>query len=208
MALKSALVLDDDAPFRRLLREALLTEGWSVRCAARDEAALHIAALRRPDVVMLDVSKPEFAPEAVAAGLRIHYGPQLPILATSTIPQPAIITRIGAFGFLQKPFEIDRLLSLLESLESRPQEEWDAMPEEQHARHLSVMQEFQKNREAVELPRPVGPGRHASHPNRAPRQQPATPVSRRNATGTATAGFVMVLAIASMGAFMWTLMAP
>ncbi len=114
MALKSALVLDDDAPFRRLLREALLTDGWSVRCAARNEAALHIAALRRPDVVLLDVSKPDFAPEAVAAGLRIHYGPQLPILATSVIPQPEIITRIGAFGFLQKPFEIDRLLSLLE----------------------------------------------------------------------------------------------
>jgi DNA-binding response OmpR family regulator len=114
MPLRSALVLDDDPPLRALLREALGSEGWTVRCAARGEMAMQLAALRRPDVVLLDVSKPDFAPEAVATGLRIHYGPELPILAMSTAPEPEISNRIGAYSFLQKPFEMDRLFTLLE----------------------------------------------------------------------------------------------
>ena len=75
--------------------------------------AMQLAVLRRPDVVLLDVSKPEFAPEALATGLRIHYGPNLPILATSTASQPEIVGRIGAYEFLQKPFDMDHLFTLL-----------------------------------------------------------------------------------------------
>lgn len=108
-----ALVLDDDAPLRRMLREALTSEGWLVRAAARSEMAMQLAALRRPDVVLLDVSNPAFAPDALATGLRIHYGPNLPILATATSAAPEISRRIGAYGFLEKPFEIDKLLRLL-----------------------------------------------------------------------------------------------
>lgn len=114
LAHRYALVLDDDAPTRTLLSEALSSEGWTVRASGRSESAMLLAILRRPDVVLLDVSQPEYAPEAVAAGLRIHYGPELPILATATIPQPALVKRIGAYEFLPKPFELDRLLVLLE----------------------------------------------------------------------------------------------
>jgi two-component system, OmpR family, KDP operon response regulator KdpE len=109
-----ALVLDDDAPLRRVLREALSSEGWLVRTAARNEMAMQLASLRRPDVVLLDVSKPSFAPSALATGLRIHYGPGLPILATSTTPAPDVSRQIGAYGFLQKPFELDNLMRLLD----------------------------------------------------------------------------------------------
>lgn len=108
-----ALVLDDDAPLRRMLREALTSEGWLVRTAGRSELAMQLAVLRRPDVVLLDVSNPSFAPDALAAGLRIHYGPDLPILATSTSAAPEISQRIGAYGFLEKPFELDKLMRLL-----------------------------------------------------------------------------------------------
>lgn len=114
MAHRYALVLDDDGPTRSLFSEALSTKGWTVRCSARAETAMQMATARRPDVVLLDVSQPENAAEAVAAGLRIHYGPELPILATATVPRPGLVERIGAYGFLRKPFEIDRLLGLME----------------------------------------------------------------------------------------------
>jgi len=97
-----------------MLRDALKTDGWNVRCVARNELGMQIAASHRPDIVVLDVSKPEYAPEAVATGLRIHYGPTLPILAMATVPRREIARRIGAYEFLQKPFELDRLLGLLE----------------------------------------------------------------------------------------------
>ncbi|HLY67010.1 MAG TPA: response regulator [Chloroflexota bacterium] len=114
MALRYALVLDDDTPLREHLRDALSTEGWTVRCSARSETAFNLSVLRRPDMVLLDVSEPVYAPEAVAAGLRIHYGPQLPILAIAARRRPDVVDRIGAYSFLRKPFELERLLRLME----------------------------------------------------------------------------------------------
>ena len=114
MAARYALVLDDDAPLRALVRDALTAEGWTVGCFPRNEAAMHLASRRQPDVVMLDISQPEFAPEALAAGLRIHYGPDLPILATATTPQLDMVRRIQPYSFLAKPFELERLVQLLE----------------------------------------------------------------------------------------------
>ena len=62
---------------------------------------MQLAVAVRPDVVLLDVSRPEFAPEAVAAGLRIHYGPDLPILATAGLRDRGLMRRIGAYEFVE-----------------------------------------------------------------------------------------------------------
>jgi two-component system NtrC family response regulator len=111
---RSALILDDDPALRALMGDVLTDEGWDVRSAARNDAGLHIASLSAPDLVLLDVSQPEYAPEAVATGLRIHFGPTLPILAMATTPQPELVRRIGAYDFLLKPFELSHLLKLMD----------------------------------------------------------------------------------------------
>src|SRR5579872_7195995 len=95
----AALVLDDDVALRRSLKQSLATEGWQVRCAPRSSMAMQLLVLRRPDLVLLDVSPPNGAPEALAAGLHIHYG-NLPILAIGDAPNPGLTRRIGAFEFL------------------------------------------------------------------------------------------------------------
>lgn len=38
----------------------------------------------------------------------------MPILATATVPSPELVSRIGAYGFVPKPFELERLLWLME----------------------------------------------------------------------------------------------
>ena len=69
---------------------------------------------QRPDVVLLDVSAPECTPEAMAAGLRIHYGPNLPILATAAVRTPELLRRIGAYDFVAKPLDLTHLFRLME----------------------------------------------------------------------------------------------
>ncbi|HLG73523.1 MAG TPA: response regulator [Chloroflexota bacterium] len=111
---RHALVLDDSPVLRKVLRRSLSAEGWNVLSCARNEAAVHLSLLRRPDLVLLDISEPEYAPEAVATGLRIHYGPDLPILAMAAAPQPELMRRIGACGFVPKPLNVQRLVRIME----------------------------------------------------------------------------------------------
>jgi CheY-like chemotaxis protein len=55
----SALVAEDDAVTRRVLRETLEREGWDVAEAGDGRAALDAAASRRPDLILLDLLMPE-----------------------------------------------------------------------------------------------------------------------------------------------------
>jgi PAS domain S-box-containing protein len=55
----SALVAEDDAAIRHVLRETLESEGWDVVEAGDGRAALDAAAARRPDLILLDLLMPE-----------------------------------------------------------------------------------------------------------------------------------------------------
>ena len=108
-----SLVLDDDAATRQDLQRRLNAAGWRVRSSKRTNFGIELARRQRPNLVFLDVALPSYAPEAIAASLHIHFGPRLPIVAMGAIPQPELVERIGAFGFLAKPFQPDRVDQLL-----------------------------------------------------------------------------------------------
>jgi DNA-binding NtrC family response regulator len=108
-----ALVLDDDAAARTILREVLTQNGWRVRSPRRAEFGLELAEQQRPALVLLDVAPPSYAPEAIASTLRLRFGPRLPIAAIGTVSQPDLVERIGAFAFLGKPFDVQQLELLL-----------------------------------------------------------------------------------------------
>jgi len=55
----SALIVEDDVATRRALRETLEKEGWDVAEAENGRAALAAVAVRRPDLVLLDLLMPE-----------------------------------------------------------------------------------------------------------------------------------------------------
>ena len=56
---RRALVVDDDAPSRTVLRRGLEQRGWSVREASNGREALAAVAAERPDLIMLDLMMPE-----------------------------------------------------------------------------------------------------------------------------------------------------
>jgi CheY-like chemotaxis protein len=55
----SALIAEDDEMTRRVLRETLEREGWDVAEAGDGRAALAAVAVRRPDLILLDLLMPE-----------------------------------------------------------------------------------------------------------------------------------------------------
>jgi signal transduction histidine kinase/CheY-like chemotaxis protein len=56
---RRALVVDDDAPSRTVLRRGLEQRGWIVREAANGREALAAVAAERPDLIMLDLMMPD-----------------------------------------------------------------------------------------------------------------------------------------------------
>jgi two-component system OmpR family response regulator len=105
------LVVDDEPGISRFITGALEDEGFEVATAADGQRAVELAAGRRPDMVVLDMMLPRLTGVEVAAEIRRLHGevPILLITADGHAQQKA--ERVGAFDFLSKPFDLDRLLS-------------------------------------------------------------------------------------------------
>jgi CheY-like chemotaxis protein len=109
------LVVDDDPIVRGLICRALEDEGLTVVAAENGELAVSEATRARPSLVVLDVSLPVLASDVVAARLR-QLGPDdLPVLVITADGRASEKARaLGAYAYLQKPFDIDRLVDLVE----------------------------------------------------------------------------------------------
>ena len=114
----AVLVVDDDAPIRRMLERTLGAEGYDV-CAVAD-GGLALAQVERslPDVIVLDVAMPGMDGLAVTRRLRAK-GVAVPILLLTA--RDALSERVagldaGADDYLVKPFEVDELTARIRAL--------------------------------------------------------------------------------------------
>lgn len=107
---RSILVVEDDRSTRELLGQVLAGEGLPFRLSASGHQAMEEARREPPAMVLLDVHLPSLSGEALATALRIEHGPDLPILLMSASRELDLAARVGAFAYLQKPFELEELL--------------------------------------------------------------------------------------------------
>jgi two-component system response regulator MprA len=114
----AVLLVDDDAPIRRMLERTLSADGYDV-CAVAD-GGLALAHVERslPDIVVLDVTMPGLDGLAVTRRLRAK-GLTLPILLLTA--RDALSERVagldaGADDYLVKPFEVDELTARIRAL--------------------------------------------------------------------------------------------
>lgn len=112
-AMQTALIIDDDDAFRRLMAETLMVDGWTVRHAANGEAGIKLARKFRPQVVLCDLMMPRGNGFQVCRTLRSEPGlSQTRIIVTSGRDFPTdrrIAREAGAADYLVKPFTQARL---------------------------------------------------------------------------------------------------
>jgi two-component system, OmpR family, response regulator len=120
---ESVLVVDNDPPFRAFVRDLLERAGFDVVEAADGEAALSVAALHRPELVLLDVCLPRASGYEVCRELRDRFGDSLGIIFVSGERMESIDRvsglLLGADDYLAKPFDLDELLARLRALHRR-----------------------------------------------------------------------------------------
>src|SRR5690242_16136100 len=112
------LLVDDDAPIRRMLERTLTAEGYSVEAAADGGAALAAVERSVPDAIVLDVTMPGIDGLAVTRRLRAK-GLRVPILLLTA--RDAVHERVagldaGADDYLVKPFDADELSARVRAL--------------------------------------------------------------------------------------------
>jgi two-component system, OmpR family, response regulator MprA len=114
----SILVVDDDAPIRRMLDRALRAEGYEVELAADGGEALAAVEARVPDLVVLDVAMEGLDGIAVARRLRAKRLalPVLMLTARDGVPDRVAGLDAGADDYLVKPFATDELLARVRAL--------------------------------------------------------------------------------------------
>ncbi len=109
---KRVLIVDDEESIRSSLERLLSYEKFKTFAAADGAAALDLAASERIDVVLLDIKMPGMDGLEVLGKLKeLH--PGLPVIIISghgTISTAVDATKLGAYDFLEKPIDMERLL--------------------------------------------------------------------------------------------------
>ena len=111
----SILLVDDEQLLRRSFGRLLRQHGFSVTEAAGGAEALTLYAAGKHDVVILDLDMPGMSGEATQAEL-MRRSPDVRIMFASGHADPqreAVVRERGARAFLQKPYEIDLLVSTI-----------------------------------------------------------------------------------------------
>ncbi len=112
MPTSTVLVVDDEASIRRTLREILEYEDLGVEEAEDGEEALQKLREGRYDVVLLDIKMPRRDGMEVLAILSEEM-PEVPVVMISghaDIKTAVDATKMGAFDFIEKPPDLNRLL--------------------------------------------------------------------------------------------------
>lgn len=109
------LVVDDEENIRHTLRGVLVDEGFEVIEAANGRAALESLDHTEPRLALVDIWMPEMDGIELVQRMREQI-PQVPIVVMSghgTIETAVRAIRLGATDFLEKPFQLDALLAVV-----------------------------------------------------------------------------------------------
>lgn len=108
------LVVDDEADIRDLVAGILQDEGYAVRTAKNADEAISAIQARRPHLVLLDIWLEGSRLDGLALldVIKSEY-PDMPVVMISghgTIETAVAAIRRGAYDFIEKPFNADRLM--------------------------------------------------------------------------------------------------
>ena len=110
------LVVDDEKAIRRSLGNVLEDEQYEVVLAETGEEGLERVEAEDPDLVLLDIWLPGMDGIETLTKIK-ERSPALPVLMMSghgTIETAVTATKLGAYDFIEKPLNLDKLLLSIE----------------------------------------------------------------------------------------------
>lgn len=110
------LVIDDEAPIRRLLEITLESNGYTAESAATAKDGLRMAAAHPPELIILDLGLPDDDGHHVLQQLREWFTKPVIILSVQS-SEENIVKALdnGANDYLVKPFRTGELLARIRS---------------------------------------------------------------------------------------------
>jgi DNA-binding NtrC family response regulator len=109
---ETILIVDDDVKMKSIMAEVLQHEGFSILTAMNGKDALEVAEREALDLILCDVKLPDIDGIDLLRQF-IHRRASIPVIMISgfaTIDRAVAATRLGAYDFLEKPLEPQRVL--------------------------------------------------------------------------------------------------
>ena len=116
------LIVDDDEKFLRTIAERLGLKDFDVTTASEGNQALKAAKKGKFDVAILDLKMPGMDGMEILQSLKKKHKFLEVIMLTgfASIDSAVGATKMGAFGYLEKPYNFEKLLEVLkEAYETR-----------------------------------------------------------------------------------------
>ncbi len=109
------LIVDDEAPFLAALRERLELRDFEVTTASDGNQALALCAEQKFDVALVDLKMPGMDGRELLMRLK-EAGTDLEVIILTghgSLASAVDCTKLGAFTYLPKPYELEKLLVTL-----------------------------------------------------------------------------------------------
>jgi DNA-binding NtrC family response regulator len=105
------LAVDDEEPFRRLLKKELTRKGFYLNTSASGDEALQMLADETYDVVLLDIMMPGM--DGITLMKKINSSNAAPMVVVltgkATVETAVEAMKSGAFDYMTKPFKLDEI---------------------------------------------------------------------------------------------------
>ena len=109
------LIVDDDEKFLRTVAERLGLKDFDVTTATEGDQAIKVAKKGKFDVAILDLKMPGMDGMQLLQILKKKHKFLEVIILTgfASIDSAVEATKLGAFGYLEKPYDLEKLLQVL-----------------------------------------------------------------------------------------------
>ncbi len=112
--MNSILIIDDEPSIRTILKEIMEDEGYSVHTAGDGFEGLHLLKTTKIELVLLDIWLPRMGGIDVLKEIKKEFS-EIEVIVISghaNVDLAVKAIKIGAFDFIEKPLDMDRVINL------------------------------------------------------------------------------------------------
>jgi DNA-binding NtrC family response regulator len=113
---RKVLIVDDDRDIVSIVSTILAGRGWDISAAYSGSEALEAVTASKPDIILLDIMMPEMNGIEVLKKIRKIDSDARIIMITAFGDVESYLDsmELGAYEYINKPFETDELLEMID----------------------------------------------------------------------------------------------